>query len=298
MFLSISYDYYKVFFQVAKYGNITKAAKVLYLTQSTVSRTIQHLEHELGCILLSHSTQGVKLTKEGEILYGHLDVAFGHIRSAEERLNNMRRLNEGTLRVGASELTLEFYLLPYLEKFKREHPKINVRLSYSNPEQAVTDLNTGLLDIAILASPLVKIDSSISVVPLMEINYDLAGGPGFAALKADKYNLCDLMKYPFVCMEKGMSVRTYADQLLTSINSVLEPEFEVGSMPLLISIIQTNLALGFAPSLHLQKTFANDTLFPIRLYQELPSENICLLTSNILPGNSLLTRFTGILLEK
>jgi DNA-binding transcriptional LysR family regulator len=150
--LSVSYDYYKVFYCVAERGNISMAARELFLAQSTVSRTVQNLEQELGCKLLVRSTQGVRLTEDGKILHQHLKAAFAHIRMAEERLDNIQRLNEGMLRIGASELTLEFYLLPYLEKLKREHPKISVRLSYSNPERAVTEPHPATARISILPS--------------------------------------------------------------------------------------------------------------------------------------------------
>lgn len=294
--MSFSYDYYRVFFRVVEHGNITAAARELFLAQSTVSRTIQNLEFELGCRLLCRSTQGVRLTEEGDILYRHLKAAFEHIQVAEERLDSLRRLNEGMLRIGASELTLEFCLLPYLEKLKREHPKINVRLSYSNPERAVSDLNSGLLDLAVLASPLVE-DKSIWTRPLREIDYVLTGGPGFSELKDGVHDLRDLMKYPFICMEKGMSVRMYADRMAESVGIVLRPECEVGSMPLLVSMVQANLGLGFSPLLHIQKALAEGTAFSIPIRQELPRENICLLTSGRIPCNSITTRIIEMLLE-
>ncbi|MDR1070004.1 MAG: LysR family transcriptional regulator, partial [Gracilibacteraceae bacterium] len=277
-------------------GNISMAARELFLAQSTVSRTVQNLEQELGCKLLVRSTQGVRLTDEGEILYRHLKAAFMHIRVAEERLDNIQRLNEGILRIGASELTLEFYLLPFLEKLKREHPKISLQLSYSNPERAVTDLNSGLLDIAVLASPLIE-SGSIWTFPIMDIDYTLVGGPGFSELKDGVHELRDLMEYPFICMEKGMSVRMYADKMAQGIGAVLRPECEVGSMPLLISMVQVNLGLGFAPAPHVQSALEAGTLFPIRLKEKLPRESICLLTSGTIPYNMLTAHFLKMLID-
>jgi DNA-binding transcriptional LysR family regulator len=295
--LTVSYDYYKVFYRVVECGNMTLAAKKLYLAQSTVSRTIQQLENKLGCMLLVRSTRGVKLTEEGQILYRHLKAAFEHIEIAEERLTNIRRLNEGVLRIGASELTLDFYLLPYLERFKREHPNICIRLSYSNPELAINELDSGLLDMAVLASPLVE-NEAIRVFPIKSINYTLFAGPRFNDLKSRKVNLRDLKDYPFICMEKGMSVRIYADRLAESEGFALQPECEVGSMPLLISMVQINLGLSFAPALHIQKALEDNTVFEIKLQQDLPHENICLLTSRDAPKNNISNEFIKILFNK
>ena len=68
----ISYDYYRIFYYVAKYGNISKAAKVLLSSQPNVTRTIKNLEGELGCTLFSRTSRGMRLTPEGERLYGHV----------------------------------------------------------------------------------------------------------------------------------------------------------------------------------------------------------------------------------
>ena len=80
--MSVSYDYYKIFYYVAKYRNITAAANALFLSQPTVSRTIQNLETELGCQLFIRSKKGVVLTPEGEILYRYVSRAHRSITQA------------------------------------------------------------------------------------------------------------------------------------------------------------------------------------------------------------------------
>jgi DNA-binding transcriptional LysR family regulator len=149
---------------------------------------------------------------------------------------------------------------------------------------------------AVLASPLIE-NSSIWTFPIMNIDYTLVGGPGFSELKNGVYELRDLMEYPFICMEKGMSVRMYADKMAQNAGAVLHPECEVGSMPLLISMVQVNLGLGFAPAPHVQSALKAGTLFSIRLRQELPQESICLLTSGTMPYNMLTTHFLGMLMN-
>ena len=295
--MSVSYDYYKVFYKVVECGNMTDAAKELYLAQSTVSRTIQQLENKLGCTLLMRSTKGVKLTEEGQILYHHLRAAFEHIQVAEERLANIRRLNEGLLRIGASELTLEFYLLPYLERYKREHPNICIKLSYSKPSIVIDQLHSGLLDMAVLAFPLVD-DDGIVVTPIKKFDYALIAGPRFTELKSKIVSLRDLRDYPFICMERGMSVRIYADRLAESEGFTLRPECEVESMPMLISMVQVNLGLGFAPAPHVQKALADNTVFEVKLQKDLPCEYICLLTSRHAPKNKIKDEFIKMLFDE
>jgi DNA-binding transcriptional LysR family regulator len=270
----------------------------MFLAQSTVSRTIQNLETELGCTLFERTTHGVSLTEEGRILYHHLKLAFEHITAAEERLDNIRNLNEGLLRIGASELTLEYYLIPYLEKFKREYPKIRIQVSYSNPTHAISYLNSKLLDVAVLAGPFIE-DDSIKTIPLNrgEVDYVLIAGNGFSELQSKTVDLHDLRDYPFISMEKGMGARIFADQIAEKHGFILRPESEVGSMPLLISLVQINLGLAFIPEPHSKLPLSENSVFKVDLFQELPKENISLLTCKDTPRNRALIRFIDILSE-
>ena len=74
----VSYDYYRVFYFVAKYENISQAAKLLLNNQPNITRTIKNLESALGCTLFVRNRHGVKLTPEGERLYSHVKIAFEH----------------------------------------------------------------------------------------------------------------------------------------------------------------------------------------------------------------------------
>ena len=64
--MNISYDYYKIFYFVARYGSFTRAAEVLMNNQPNITRSIKNLEGELGCTLFVRSNRGVTLTAEGE----------------------------------------------------------------------------------------------------------------------------------------------------------------------------------------------------------------------------------------
>ena len=81
--MNICYDYYRIFYYVAKYRSITHAAKALFNNQPNITRTIKNLESELGCLLFIRSSQGVRLTPEGEKLYEHVRIAFEQIEAGE-----------------------------------------------------------------------------------------------------------------------------------------------------------------------------------------------------------------------
>ena len=103
----ISYDYYRVFYYVAKYGNVSQAAKLLLNNQPNLTRTIRNLESELGCPLFSRTNRGMKLTPEGERLYAHVRIAFEHIEAGEAELTEARNLQTGTVYIAAIAVVLE-----------------------------------------------------------------------------------------------------------------------------------------------------------------------------------------------
>ena len=95
--MNASFDYYKVFYYVAKYSNFTKAASVLLSSQPSVTRSIQNLESELGCRLFIRSKHGVTLTPEGKLLYRYVAPACERILRGEEELGLALGLHGGSV---------------------------------------------------------------------------------------------------------------------------------------------------------------------------------------------------------
>ena len=111
----VSYEHYRVFYYVAKCGNVTQAAKLLLNNQPNVTRTIKNLEAELGCTLFSRSNRGMRLTTEGARLYEHIRIAFSHIEAAEEEILDSRNLRTGMVYIAASEVALRCSAAPGIE---------------------------------------------------------------------------------------------------------------------------------------------------------------------------------------
>ena len=86
---------YWIFYTVANAGNISKAAKELYISQPAISKSIQKLEDGLECKLFSRSSRGVVLTDEGRLLYDHVSEAFEALNEGEEKLKRSIELGVG-----------------------------------------------------------------------------------------------------------------------------------------------------------------------------------------------------------
>ena len=125
---NINYDYYRIFYYVAKYGNISQAAKMLMNNQPNLTRSIKNLEGELGCTLFVRSNRGMKLTPEGEKLYSHIRIALEHIEAGEEEISRSKNLEGGAIYVSASEVALNCCILPIFKKYRTLYPKVKIRI--------------------------------------------------------------------------------------------------------------------------------------------------------------------------
>ena len=80
----VDWEYYKIFYYVAKYQNFTRAARVLGNNQPNITHAMNRLESQLNCVLFIRSNRGVTLTPEGELLYSRIASAAVQIQDAEE----------------------------------------------------------------------------------------------------------------------------------------------------------------------------------------------------------------------
>ena len=116
------------------------------MTQPTVTHAIQMLEQELDCVLFQRSRKGVSLTPEAAMLYEHVRAACEHIFEAESALKAKKKLLEGQVRIGASETTLHFFLLPFLKEFKTLHPGVKIKaVSYTHLPYPLLPLQLSLI---------------------------------------------------------------------------------------------------------------------------------------------------------
>ena len=119
---------YRIFYEVARCGNISRAAKELYISQPAISKAISKLESNLETVLFLRNSRGVTLTEEGEYLYEQIKTAFICIQNGEERIKKMNELGVGHLTIGVSTTLCKFLLLPSLSKFKKENPHIKIKI--------------------------------------------------------------------------------------------------------------------------------------------------------------------------
>ena len=135
--MDINYELYKVFYYVGKTLSFSEASKELFISQSAVSQSIKVLEKRLNQTLFIRSTKRVKLTKEGEMLFKHIEPAINLINRGESQIMEAGTLNGGQLRIGASDTICRYYLVPFLNDFHQKYPKVHIKVTNGTSLQCV-----------------------------------------------------------------------------------------------------------------------------------------------------------------
>ena len=213
--MSAFFEYYKIFYFVAKAGNITRAAHLLSVTQPSVTKSIRSLERQLGCSLFVRSKKGVALTREGKLLIRKIQPACELIFSAEDDLNDLRQLKAGIMRIGANELTFTSWLLPHVKAFKQKYPDVRIKIENVTIKNVRDILDSGAIDFAVLSSPVEVEDEKehyrMSIKYVDEFQDILVCGREFFDQADQDRRLRDLIELPMVSMPEGTSTREFYD---------------------------------------------------------------------------------------
>lgn len=274
--MNISYDSYKVFYHVARYQNITLAAKALYLTQPTVSHYILELEKELGCKLFTRFKKGVRLTREGSILYGHIAKAYAEIDRGETDLMAYLEQGQSVIKIGASETTMRGYLLSRLGRYKTKYPHTKFQVRNTTGKQVEAQLKEGSIDLAVMATPYPFHD--ISVTTLAEFSMAVIAGPSCKPFADSPMTLQQLSGFPLIALEQGTSGRYYMDTLFAAHGVPLRPDIELSTADLITPMAMQNIGIGFVARSFCQSALAKGNVVELTPAEELPVRSICLLT--------------------
>ncbi len=271
-------EYYKVFYYVAKTGSITQAASLLSVSQPAVSQAIRQLEESTSVKLFTRVARGVKLTAEGSLLYSYVKEGYEQILLGEQKLEQMRNLDLGEIRIGASDMTLQFFLLPYLEKFHEAYPNIKVMVTNAPTPETLRNLQNDQIDFGIISSPLPESDTCL-FTPVQTIEDVFVCGRRFTAYKNRTLDLGELEKLPLICLEGNTSSRHYMDNFLAGCGVSITPEFELATSDMIVQFALRNLGVGCVVKDFALPYLLSGTLFSLRFNTMIPKRQICLATT-------------------
>ena len=291
--MDVNFELYKVFYYVARTLSFSEASKQLFISQSAVSQSIKVLEKKLGQSLFIRSTKRVQLTPEGEILFKHIEPAMNLIRQGENQLLEANTLNGGQLRIAASDTICRYFLVPYLNKFHRDHPNVHIKVTNSTSIDCAHILETGQVDFVISNFPNSGLSNVNNIRTLKEFHDVFIANTRYFPLKNKIISLKDLLNYPIMMLDRKSTTSEFLHALFQKHQLDLVPEIELSSNDLLIDLARIGLGIAFVPDFCIP---ANDReLFILKLEETLPGRKLVVAYNESLPISYAAKQFMDIL---
>ena len=236
--MAVKLELYRVFKEVAETGNISLAAKNLYISQSAVSQSIKQLETALQARLFARSPRGVSLTWEGQMLYQYVRSALGLLATGEDKLSQAQQLLLGTLTIGASDTVTSFFLTPYLEAFHRQHPGIRLKIVSGRSAKVLS----------------------------YDCDFDHV------------YTRQEIAEFPLILLERKASSRVFLEQYFLQSGITLTPEIELSSRSLLVSLARIGLGVAGVTLEFVQKALDSGDIRLLKTDFTIPARSVDMCT--------------------
>lgn len=204
----------QTFHRVARSLNFSRTAEELSLSQSAVSRHIEALEQECGLELFTRSGRGVILTEAGLRLLDYAERILHLSEEAARALAELRDLETGHLRVGASTTPGNYFLGPVIAAYQDRYPGIELRLDIGDSRSVASLVEEGSVDMAVLAGPLDR--AAISTEPCMKDELLLVAAPSHPLAGKTEVRLEDLADARLFLREPGSHTRQTVEEAFRS----------------------------------------------------------------------------------
>lgn len=256
---------YRIFYTVANTGNISKAAKELYISQPAISKSIQKLEESVGCKLFSRSSRGVVLTDEGKLLYEHVSEAFETLTMGEEKLKRSIKLGVGHLKIGVSSTLCKYLLLPYLKEFIRQNPHISISISCQSTNDTLKLLEDNKIDIGLIGKPEnlknIHFDFLEEIEDIFVAAKDYLRNLKARGIQKDHI----LQSSTLMLLDKNNMTRQYIDDYLQENQIIIKDSIDISDMDLLIDFARIGVGVACVIKNFVREDLENGTLMEIPL---------------------------------
>ncbi len=273
-----SLNLYHIFYTVAQCGNISAAARKLYISQPAVSKSVSRLEESFSSPLLVRSSRGVTLTENGRLLYKQLETAFQAIRQGEEMISRNDLLGAGSLSMGVSATLCKYVLLPYLQDYIAENPYVKISLSCQSTHETITALENGTLELGLVGESERLEGSRLNFLPIREIHDIFVCSPDYLSKlhtrPKEDFQQEILTQGTFLLLNKDNVTRQYIDRHMLLQGITVEHKIEVSTMDLLIDFARIGLGIACVIGEFVRDELQKGSLMECSIREPIPPRRI------------------------
>lgn len=294
--MDINYELYKVFYYVGKTLSFSEASRILFISQSAVSQSIKTLEKKLDQTLFVRSTKKVVLTKEGELLFKHIESAVNLIKRGENQLHEAGMLNGGQLRIAASDTICRYFLVPYLNTFHKKYPNVHIQVTNGTSARCVDYLESNEVDLIITNFPNNRLSGVASVKEIATFTDVFIANRKAFPPASHLLSFEELSHMPIMMLSKTTTTSRYLHDVFLKQGIDLVPDIELSSNDLLIDLAKIGLGIAFVPDYCLD--IMDSDLYKLELKEQMQSRKLVVAYSETVPMSEVGKYFIKLLGEK
>jgi LysR family transcriptional regulator, transcriptional activator of the cysJI operon len=253
----------KIFCDLAESESFTKAAQINKITQSAVSQQISSLERTFKSLLIERSKKKFRLTREGQVLYDYSKQMIQTYDSLHSKLQEIKDIVSGTIRVATIYSIGLHDLPPYIKRFMKAHPTVNVHVEYRRANQVYEDVQSNIVDVGLVAYP--ARDSKLEVVPLHKDPLVLICHPQHPFAKARSVKLKSLSGQKFIGFEPDIPTRKALDRILKENGVDVQHVMEFDNIETVKRAVEIDAGVSIVPSGTVIQEVAKQTLAQVQL---------------------------------
>ncbi|MCI7084484.1 MAG: LysR family transcriptional regulator [Tenericutes bacterium] len=269
----VNLSLYKLFYLVCQNGSFSKTAKLLNLTQPSVSYNIKKLEDELGVTLFERGNN-LLMTPAAEELLPYVEEALNSLRNGERKINDLINLKKGQITIGIPSHIGVFLLTDIIKKFSKNYPNIRIEVICKSTKELFRLLNMNELDILIDCSPLEENISEFVVKKIAREKCALACNRKNTQLLNRTVELKEIVNHPLIVpLETSSSTKSLV-KIFKKYNVPFEPSYTVATSDMIAEMVEQEIGIGFLFEKTIEK-YPN--LYKIDLNCKFPEFDIFLL---------------------
>lgn len=253
----------KVFCDLAETGSFTRAARLNQVTQSAVSQQVGALERLFKSLLIERSKKHFRLTCEGQALYEHGRQIVRAFAELQARLEEVRQMVSGTIRVATIYSIGLHDLPPHVKSFLKEHPTVNVHVEYRRANEVYEDVVGNVVDVGLVAYP--ARDSKLEIFPLRKDPLVLICHPGHPMAGHRNVRFKALSGQKFIGFEPDIPTRKALDRLLKEHGTRVQHVMEFDNIETVKRAVEINAGIAIVPEQSVVQEVARKSLVQVRL---------------------------------
>jgi len=258
---------FKVFRDLVESRSFSKAAALNLVTQSAVSQQIRAMEERFLVPLIERSNKRFGLTREGQMLYEASKQIVFQFDSLQHQLSEIRNVISGTIRLSTVYSIGLHELPPYLKKFLREYPGVNIHVEYRRSNQVYDEVSEGTSDLGLVAFPVQK--KTLKVEPFRKDRLVLICVPTHELARHPELIVEKLRKEKFIGFEPDIPTRKAVDKIFREAGLEVNPVMEFDNIETVKRAVEIGAGVSIVPSATVEQEVRDGTLAAVEFKGQL-----------------------------